>query len=215
MLSRAFWEYIEGADKELFHAAAGFMRTYWSFIQVDLDFRMATEDMVLVPTSSCGERLTLEEFLSFITPFADLPDNQVSPRYHYGELRLTRLNWLARIFLGKLTFHHINAQWGSCLSRILAPFIAIFVIISTILNAMQVGLAVQSLPHESSDGTLFAETSRWFSILVPFLVFLILLLLVGLIIFMCSHDLWFARSVLRRKRKSLVGEAGEMRSGVT
>ncbi|KAG8413007.1 hypothetical protein J3458_013428 [Metarhizium acridum] len=215
MLSRAFWEYIEVADRELFEAAAGFMRTYRFLIQVDLDFRRAAEDMGLIPTSSCNERLTFEEFAAFITPFADLPDKCVSPRYQYGELRLTRLNWLARIFLEKLTFHHINAQWGSCLSRILAPFIAIFVMLSTILSAMQVELAAQSLPHESSELPPFAEASRRFSVLVLFLVTLVLLFFLGLVIFMCCHDLWFARSVLRRKHRAQTQKAGEMKSGVT
>jgi hypothetical protein len=215
MLSRAFWEYIEHEDEEVFRAAAGFMRTYSFLIRFDIDFRKVTStDLGLIPVSNCDEDITFEKFATFIAPFADLPDSFVSPRYHCGELRLTRLNWLARIFLRKLTFHHIHAQWGSCLNRILAPFITVFVILSTILNAMQAELAAQGLPYELSSWTAFSETSRWFSVLVLFLSALILLTFIGLMLFMFVHDQWFARAVLRAKNNSHVRAASEMKSGV-
>jgi hypothetical protein len=180
-----------------------------------IDFRKATSaELGLISVSDCNKHITFEKFVTFLTPFADLQDSCTSPRYHYGELRLTRLNWLVRIFLGKLTFHHIHAQWGSCLNRILTPFIMVFVILSTILNTMQVELAAQSLPYEPGPWTAFSKTSRWFSVIVLFLSALILFAFVGLILFMFFHDQWFARAVLREKRKSQVRAALEMKSGV-
>lgn len=214
MLSRAFWEYIEETDTELFRAAAGFMRTYSLLIQFEMDFQAASStELGLIPINNSNGHITFEKFVAFVAPFAELPDSCVSPRYYYGELRLTRLNWLARIFLKKLTFHHIHAQWGSCLNRILAPFITIFVILSTILNAMQVELSVQSLPYELGSWNAFSGASRWFCIIVLFLAALILLVFTGLILFMFVHDIWFARSVLREKKRSHLA-ASQMKSGI-
>ena len=118
----------------------GFLRTYSYLIRYEVDFTLAQE-IGLIPkreSSDGREGITSETFTRFISYFSDCEDMLVSPRYTYGELRLTRLNFYSRIFLGKLTYHHIEAQWGPFLNSALAPFITAFVLVSVILNAMQV-----------------------------------------------------------------------------
>jgi hypothetical protein len=49
------------------------------------------------------------KLVAFLSAFDDVQDNEVSPRYHYGQLRLTRLNWWAMAALGEWTFQ--KTRW--------------------------------------------------------------------------------------------------------
>ena len=162
-----------------------------------------------------SDHVTFERFARFIAAFQKLPDESVSPRYRYGELRLSRLNMCARIFLRKLTFHHIDAQWGAYLGRFLAPMLSIFAVLSVALNAMQVELGVQgSLPDSSPKWTYFAYVSRWFSCLILVIIVITVVFFSLMITFMVLHDIWFARSVLRQRRRAPAEISTKFKSGV-
>jgi hypothetical protein len=213
LLSFAFWEFLQRKDP-LFRAAAGFLRSYSYLIRYETDFRLAFSDALsLIPTSGSNTPITFEQFSRFIAPFSLLDDSAVNPRYHYGELRLSRLNTCTRLFLGKFTFHHIHAQWGTYLGRLLAPTLSVFAGLSVVLSAMQVGLATKDLsptPHWSS----FLQISRWSSVITLVLVAFVVIFLLSLIVFMFIHDIWFARRVLRQKEKGHVDSLPEFKSGV-
>ena len=204
LLSAAFWEYLVAMDNQKIHrACAGFLRTYAFLIRYETDFLQAqSSDVRLIPPKLDGSAFTYEEFATFIAPFASLGDSQVSPRFSYGELRLTRLNWLTRMFLGKLTYHHIDAQKNAYIGRIVTPFIGAFAIMTVILSAMQVELQAQSLNTDvPSQGFLvFAQVSKWFSVLVVIIVTFLVAVLIIFILFLCVHDQLFFRKVLRMKR---------------
>lgn len=183
-------------------AAAGFVRSYSYLIQYESDFRLAqSETLCLIPADDGnGEPVTFERFATFIENFAQLTDAMVNPRYEYGELRLTRLNIITRLFLRKLTFHHIDAQWSSYLGHFIAPLLSAFFIITLPLSAMQVELAVQNLGNSSGKRASFAATARWFSISTLIVVAAAILFLTSLVSFLFVHDLWFSRCVIRKKR---------------
>lgn len=224
MLSYSIWEYLATQPHELRGAIAGFIRTYSYLIRYPCDFRLATSDehqLHLLPTDDGSgaqgglDQITFERFSEFIAPFHGLTDDSVSPRYHYGELRLSRLNMCARIFLGKLTFFHIDAQWGSYLGRFLAPLLSIFALLSVALSAMQVELGVQGPLQDSAPRWRgFAYVSRWFSTLVLVVIAVVVVFFVLLISFMMIHDVWFAKSVLRHKRQAPVDGSTIFKSGV-
>ena len=214
LLSHAFWEYLQTRE-ELCQAATGFLRTYSYLIRYDADFRLAASDTLsLIPADDGEESITYERFTKFIRPFSMLEDNSVSPRYHYGELRLTRLNMCSRLFLGKLTFHHIDAQWSSYLGRFLAPMLSTLALFSVVLSAMQVGLAAQKPPEDLHNLITFSGISQWFSTAIILLASVGILLLGALIIFMFIHDIWFAQSVLRQQRNAPASPREEFKSGV-
>ncbi|PVH69561.1 hypothetical protein DL98DRAFT_661624 [Cadophora sp. DSE1049] len=214
LLSSAFWEYIEETDPEVWQAAAGFMRTYAYLIKFEIDFRKAqSAEMGLIPTDD-KDLITYERFAAFIAPFAELDDDRVRPRYHYGEMRLTRLNWFARFMLGRLTYHHVHAQWNDYLGRFLAPFLTVFVLLSTALSAMQVELAVQSAPQGSGNWDVFTRMCRWVSIIILVLVLAVSTLLIFLVLFMFIHDQIFAQKVLRDKRSKHKKLETSLKSGV-
>jgi hypothetical protein len=198
LLSSAFWEYLEKTDQELWQAAAGFIRTYAYLIQYEIDFRKGQE-LGLIPDTDGQSPITYERFSRFIAPFAELEDDKVRPRYQYGEMRLTRLNWFARIFLRKLTYFHVHAQLDNYMARFLAPFLTIFLLLSTILAGMQVELTVQTAPQGSRNWNVFARVSRWFSVVAIILVVVISILFVSLLLFLIIHGQIFARKLLRRK----------------
>lgn len=224
LLSHAFWQFLEKQPIELRRAITGFVRTYAYLVQYECDFRLATSNenqLSLLPNedgSNLGhgsDHITFERFAKFIATFRQLPDEHVSPRYRYGELRLSRLNICARIFLRKLTFHHIDAQWGAYLGRFLAPLLSIFAVVSVALGAMQVELGVQgSLQDSLPKWTQFAYVSRWFSCLILVIIATTVLFFGFLIAFLILHDIWFARSVLRQRRRAPADTSRKFKSGV-
>ena len=214
LLSSAFWEYAEHADHELWQAAAGFMRTYAYLIEYEIDFRKAQSlELGLVPVDDGSSPITYERFAQFIAPFTQLDDSKVPPRYHFGEMRLTRLNWFARIFLQKLTYHHMHAQWNDYLGKVIAPFLTIFLLLSTVLSAMQVELAVQSAPQGLFSWDTFARVSRWASVAVIILVAVVSFVLTLFISVMTLHNLNFARKIMIQKRAKQKG-MNVLKSGV-
>ncbi|EWC43666.1 hypothetical protein DRE_01553 [Drechslerella stenobrocha 248] len=166
LLSAAFWEWIAEADPEVFKAAAGLMRTYTFLIRSEADYRLAINDeSPLLPLSMEKSAAGFEQFVRFTNQFARLSDDEVSPRYSYGELRLSRLNWLVRLLFIKPTFFHIHGEWGPIFMEMLAPLIATFAVLSILLTAMQVGLAVQSLP-DTEHWQTYISVCNWFSVIV-------------------------------------------------
>ena len=126
--------------------ALGFLRSYGHLIRHESDLKLAIEKG-LVPTDT-----TWANWCKFISNFRNLDDEQVSPRYHYGQLRLTRLNYAVRIFRppGLRNYrHYYEAHWDtlSFLERFLPPLLFIFACGSVMLSAMQV---ILSLPLDSS-----------------------------------------------------------------
>lgn len=145
-------------------SAFGLLRTYGHLIQHESDFRIAKRAHLL------PEHVSYTEFQHFIQPFRSLPDAVVSPRYHYGHIRLTRLNLAVRIMrpasLGKIfPWYYDRMHWhsGQYLARFAAPLLFLFACLTLILSSLQVGLAAQP---DSSNWAAFAPSSLWFSIVV-------------------------------------------------
>lgn len=218
LLSYAFWQHLATQPSDIQEAAIGFMRTYSYLVCHESDFSLA-QNKGLIPTNEpSNDRECLMSWTTFarlISSFETFGDETVSPRYSYGELRLTRLNFYSRIFLRKLTFHHINAQWGAFINSAIAPFIVLFGIISVVLNAMQVDLTVQNIDNIERSWAAFNTVSKWFSVFVLIIAMLVIVFIFLLTTFFFIHDICFARSILNGKKKNPQGGAWEKRkSGV-
>lgn len=204
--SQAFWEYLENARPDLYKACLGFMRSYYWLIQYEIDFHEACK-LHLIPPKGNGEQPSYEEWCEFIEPFAQVGDNHVNRRYHYGELRLSRINRAAMMFKGSLAYFHIYPQWGSFLEHTLAPIITIFAVCSVVLNSMQVCLAVMEVGHDADLSSLpgpwpkFLDASLWFPVVVMLSIAVILgAAVVGMGI-MGLKDLFRGNSVRERKKR--------------
>jgi hypothetical protein len=166
LLTHSFWKNVlleisrspEHRESLIVPSARGLLRSYFYLIKSETDFRMAQDkDLQLLPLD-----ITFEQFCHFSETFEDIPDSDVSERYEYGELRLTRLNAWALPLLGKTSFQHIGLQYIDAFSPYFAPLAFVFAVLSILLNAMQVGLAavdIEGVPWEE-----FVCFSRYFAI---------------------------------------------------
>jgi hypothetical protein len=166
LLSYAFWEiYLATSSTRLGNrretirkAAMGYLRTYRYLVQHESDFLIAKQDHLrLIP-----QNVQWADFCHFISQFNDIGDCDVSKRYCYGELRLSRLNLYAPLLLHKFQFEQVHGQYGDHFARLYGPILFIFAIVSTVLNCMQVGLTVEQV--SSRHWVAFWSVSRWFSV---------------------------------------------------
>ena len=124
-------------------AAIGFMRSYSRLIHHRLDFILAQEHHLL------PNHLEWIEWSTFIAHFCRIGDECVAPRYHYGQLRLSRLNWAARIFQppsAPSAFFYEIPHWSIplYLDKVIAPLVFVFLSLSIVVSSMQVTLSVPS-----------------------------------------------------------------------
>ncbi|KAI0413542.1 hypothetical protein F5X98DRAFT_283188 [Xylaria grammica] len=177
LLNDAIWrDYIPKPPAQPVHtrprydkhrAALGFLRSYGFLIQHESDFVIAQRANLL------PKYVSFQGFQKFILPFRSVNDDSVSHRYHYGQFRLTRLDWAVRIVHVASIFRlvHVRRQlpWNyqlqlwhtsQSLRYYAAPLAFIFAILSLILSSMQVVLAALG----SDTWEAFVRVSWGFSV---------------------------------------------------
>ena len=182
-------------------SALGFLRTYYYLIQHESDFEIARNETRLLPSD-----INWTEFCAFSKDFLDISDDNVSKRYHYGELRLTRLNLYAKLITRKFQYERVHGQYGAFFARFYGPLLFIFSILSIILSAMQVELGVETLTNAQWQS--FWYTCRWFVIVALASMVLLVLALMSLLVGMIVDEWVFAlrkryeRGGFRRRQQS-------------
>lgn len=161
--------------------ALGFMRSYALLVCHRLDFVLA-RDSSLLPAE-----LDWDQWSEFIIHFRHLTDEEVAKRYHYGQLRLARLNWAVRLFrpsCATTIWFYERPHWstGWYMNQAITPLLFSFASLSLVLSSMQVLLAVpgEGLHLAHLDTSLLVPMYRafWmFSIMMLLLSGLIWLLL--------------------------------------
>ncbi|KAF2970748.1 hypothetical protein GQX73_g2821 [Xylaria multiplex] len=177
LLNYAIWrEHIPKPSAEPEHtrprydkhrAAVGFLRSYGFLIQYESDFIIAQRANLL------PKYVSFQCFQKFIQPFRSIHDDDVSHRYHYGQFRLTRLDWAVRIIRIATIVHLVRTErqlpwnyrlqlWQTShfLQYYAAPLIFIFATLSLILSSMQVVLAALG----SNTWEAFVRVSWEFSV---------------------------------------------------
>ena len=213
MLSHAFWvTYLTPSisshtasvqqghpSRALIRAALGYMRTYHHLIQHESDFHIAIKSQLL-PFDKPD--VTIESFHRLIAGFGDFRDDDVSPRYAYGTLRLPRLNLCAKIFLHRFQFYQIYPQYSQYFARFYAPILFLFGILSVALSAMQVGLQANTADGNGEDGWVALQSaSLWFAVANLLCICIIGLAIALLFVFMLLRELVFAVKGLVRQNR--------------
>ncbi|KAF2704008.1 hypothetical protein K504DRAFT_463084 [Pleomassaria siparia CBS 279.74] len=121
--------------------ALGFMRSYALLVRHRVDFVLA-RDSHLLPAE-----LDWAKWSDFIFHFRYIEDGDVAKRYHYGQLRLSRLNWAVRLFrpsCATTTWFYELPHWSidRYIQGAIAPLAFGFASLSLVLSSMQVLLAV-------------------------------------------------------------------------
>ena len=165
LLSHKFWEVLRGNStrfddrrKRLRHAALGFLRTYVYLIRHESEFVIAQQDHLrLIP-----QEVRWADFYVFASDIQRIGNDVVSQRYWYGELRLSRLNLYAPFFFRKAYFEQVHQQYGDYFARLYGPVLFTFAILTTLMNSMQVELAVEQV--SSNHWVALQSAWRWFSV---------------------------------------------------
>lgn len=162
-------EKLRGLPKSQDHAnfnralALGFLRSYSHLIRHRSDFVIAI-DHHLIPAD-----IDWLSWRCFIAHFHHVPDSRVAQRYHYGQMRHSRLNHLVRLTLPRerSTFWFYEPlHWSAApyMKGITTSVGFIFATLSLVLSSMQVSLA--AIP-----GTRATANSYWtFSVMVQFAI---------------------------------------------
>jgi hypothetical protein len=118
------------------------MRSYYMLIRYKIDFEDACQ-LRLIPEKGNGQMPTYEDWCKFIAPFARVGNQHVNRRYHFGELRLSRINIVAMYFRSGLAYYQyrIHLDCRSFMEHTLGPIVTVFAVCTVVLNSMQVGLA--------------------------------------------------------------------------
>ncbi|KAF2271227.1 uncharacterized protein EI97DRAFT_388375 [Westerdykella ornata] len=121
--------------------ALGFIRSYALLVRHRVDFMLARESH-LFPAD-----LDWVEWSEFIAHFRALEDEDVAKRFHYGQLRLSRLNWAVRLFrpshAATWWFYEIP-HWSTAmyLKQAVGPLLFGFASLSLVLSSMQVLVSI-------------------------------------------------------------------------
>ncbi|KKK17097.1 hypothetical protein AOCH_003658 [Aspergillus ochraceoroseus] len=207
LLSHPFWEFYltrqnpvvsnDTAREAIVRGARGFLRSYFYLIQHKSDFLTATnEGLCLLPHG-----IRYSQFMRFISAFEKVQDSDVSPRYHFGQLRLTRLNFWSKVFLQRLNFHKMYWQYGTLFANYYGPLLFVFGWFSVALSAMQVALAVEDTNSTASPWYIFATVSRVFSVVTLFVILLSIVFLIVVFTVHVVRELVYALGDLCKKSR--------------
>ncbi|KAF3934156.1 hypothetical protein ABW20_dc0102788 [Dactylellina cionopaga] len=196
-------------DDALKRAALGFVRTYARLIVHHSDFRIAQENN-LIPTWSTNSTITWDNFSRFLSHFRNIPDEAVTQRYSYGQLRLTRLNWAMRMIppKGQRRFYYYRVHWqtGDYVKQHFNSLLFVFAAIALVLGAMQVCLAAKDFTDPEGSWNNFARASWGFGVFtIVFFLAIIVAFLLGVCISLTSQ-LSFGVRWERNRRKKLTIE---------
>ncbi|KAF4439924.1 subtilisin-like serine protease [Fusarium austroafricanum] len=147
LLSYEFWTkhlVHHGENARVYKAALGFLRTFARLIRYESDFRIAQEpSLSLIPPN-----VTWGYFCNWAAEISRIRDSQVSERYRYGEIRLTRLNFYAPFLVQRSVYQRVDYQYSSYFTRFYGPILFMLAIFSLVLSGFQV---LSSVPEGTDD----------------------------------------------------------------
>ena len=156
-LEDIMFHHCNSRKERISRAALGLLRSYALLIRHSSDLDLAIDYRLLPPETS------FLSFRLFASRFLSITDSEVSPRYGYGELRLTRLNFWSKVFLSRWNYMTVQRQYSQYFQRFYGPLLFTFGFFSVVLSALQVEMAVESV-WISNQSTGFWKFSRAFSI---------------------------------------------------
>jgi hypothetical protein len=194
ILSHRFWQRFLSCDsppdaqahRRVRQAVLGYLRTYHHLVRYESDFRIAQESSLqLVPSD-----VSWEQFCHFRAGLASIADGDVSSRYRYGEIRLTRLNFYAPIVLGKSHFQRVAYQYSDYFARFYGPLLFGLGIVSVVLSGLQVVVSVDD--PAGGHGRGLSGFALGFSIAMMVCSLALLLFLALLLVYKVGKEWHFA-----------------------
>ncbi len=207
LMDYSVWQNYICRNRHLYGCASGFLLSYAWLICHRSDLAIANEKGLLCPKIEWHRWTAFSK--SLLSKLDHTCLSNINIRYGYGELRLSRLNWIYRLSANTRSpttfvrgYMHGYNRYSTFVRRNFAWLLVAFVYITIVLTAMQVGLATNRL---SKDGR-FQNASYGFtifSILAPLIgIIVITLVLCGLFAFNLLATVSFKNEV-ERKRQTL------------
>ena len=200
LLSHAFWRDVlltpspkfGPRQSDFVKAALGYLRSYRYLIQHESDLYIAQQDKLrLVP-----KEVTWEQISRFLADLGSIHDDIVSPRYAFGELRLSRLNFYGKFIQRRFHYERLRVQHGSYFAQFYAPLLFVFGLFALALNAMQVELVIEQLSGTSIN---LQELGRVLALMTLALLTLITFTLLLLFLYLFIDEWQYAiRDKLRK-----------------
>jgi hypothetical protein len=142
----------ECQQKKLWKIANGFLYSYACLISYESDFAIAKDNNLLpgVPDDTMPRWVTWKKLAREILAHVD--KDMIHPRFHRGELRLSRINTIHRFTQFPLFVPYFRSwrHYGDLVQDNLTWLASGTVFIALVLTAMQVGLATDQLKSNSS-----------------------------------------------------------------
>lgn len=209
LLHDDFWEEYLCANKVLHTSACGLLLSYMWLICSHHDLRIAKECRLVPSSISWSQwKVLIADFYRHIDVNAL---DQVNKRYHFGELRLSRINSIYRF---RFFFtHYIRGylygynRYVVFFQRNFAWILVVFVYFSVILEAMQVGLANPRLSNSHAfqraayGFTVFSTASAAFFLALPGVIFVAVFLFNMALAIMQARRQSSYRDKLARERR--------------
>lgn len=111
LLSYQFWNtYLLSSTSplesrhDIRKAALGYLRTYHHLIQHESDLKIAQQEGLRLERPDAS----WTDFCRFASQLGRIYDADVSSRYHYGELRLSRLNLYAPLLFHQFYYEQVH-----------------------------------------------------------------------------------------------------------
>lgn len=213
LLSHSFYEtqlvHPRQGVGDLAGEAHGFLRTYASLIQHESDLYIAHKEKLVPSTVKWGtwcrfinqlkypfkassERVEIavrksrnsgEALLVDAVPLYS--DSLVSPRYHYGEIGLIRLNLWCFLTFREWEYLPVHYDYAAYFARYLAPCLFVFGALTVILSAMQVDIAAHPM-----DSIYIRYSSRFVGLTVV-LTIISCVFFPALYTFFAARELYF------------------------
>ena len=182
LMDHDFWKENLCSSTERYKSACGLLLSYTWLVCYQSDLKVA-KDHSLLP-----EWITWTQWLTFTRAFLDALDyeglSDVNQRYKYGELRMGRINWIYRLtFRNFMRGYEYRYDRFSVFLRLNFAWLAVvFLYITVVLSAMQVGLSTDRLKGSSR----FQDASYGFtvfSILTPLIVVSFVVFVLAILVF--------------------------------
>jgi succinate dehydrogenase/fumarate reductase cytochrome b subunit len=214
LLNHQTWTQIICEDRELHASCCGFLLSYIWLLCYPSDLRIAIEHGLVTP------ELTWNDWTTFVEAFLNNVDcetlDAVNKRYQYGELRLQRLNIVYRFTNFYRSGHLMKGymygynRYTVFFERNLGWVVLVFLYLTIILTAMQVGLATTTLQQNGS----FRQASSGFAIFSMVLTVVIVGTALFLAIILFILNLLATRKFLRRQAVRRRGQSQAKARGV-
>lgn len=193
-------------QRRLRKCALGFLFSFVALITHESDFHIAQANYLLPPEVKWLTWRTLVEQLDTEHIYPN-----IDPRFHYGELRLGRLD-IARLLSHNWTLHGYMYRWQQYSSFFRDTFSILAsatLYIAIVLIAMQVGLATKTL----ADDDIFQSVSYGFTIfsIVGPLAVAGVIILAFCYMFVTN---WLATVKYKRRRFQHIITSSNRRSGI-